>query len=114
MKGYSGLACDKSCSTYRSGTDCVATCPTGTFSDDYTMYCLGCPSNCQTCTAIDVCTECADHFNLRGGFCDPAYSWIMSLSLIVFLLSWYIFFADLMVPIIFWYIYFNLMQPQSK
>jgi len=87
MKGYSGTTCDKTCTTYRSGTDCVVTCPTDTYPDDYTMYCLGCPSNCLTCTAIDVCTECADQFTLRGGFCDPAsYQLLVSLSLIAFLL----------------------------
>lgn len=43
MKGYSGKACNESCSTYRYRSTCATTCPANTFPDDNTLNCIECP-----------------------------------------------------------------------
>lgn len=69
IPGYSGRGCENLCYTFRDGIDCVQSCPANTFSNDQTMYCIGCPANCSTCSAKDECTECEENFELVGGFC---------------------------------------------
>ncbi|CAD8147263.1 unnamed protein product [Paramecium octaurelia] len=89
IAGYSGRACEKSCTTYRDGIECVQSCSSNTFADESTMYCIGCPANCATCSAKDVCTECEDTYLLVGGFCQPlpTYSLILVTSIIALFLA---------------------------
>ncbi|CAD8054509.1 unnamed protein product [Paramecium primaurelia] len=89
IAGYAGRACEKTCNTYRNGIECVETCPTNTFADDFTKYCIGCPANCDTCSAKDVCTLCEDSYQLVEGFCQPlpTYQLILVTSIIALFLA---------------------------
>lgn len=53
------------------------------------MYCIGCPANCATCSAQDVCTLCEDSFELVVGFCEPlpTYSLMLVTSIIALFLA---------------------------
>ncbi|CAD8091415.1 unnamed protein product [Paramecium primaurelia] len=89
IPGYSGRGCENLCYTFRDGIDCVQSCPANTFSNDQTMYCIGCPANCSTCSAKDECTECEENFELVGGFCQPlpTYSLMLVTSIIALFLA---------------------------
>ncbi|CAK87891.1 unnamed protein product (macronuclear) [Paramecium tetraurelia] len=88
IPGYAGRACEKACTTYRDGIECVQTCPANTFANDLTMYCIGCPANCATCSALDVCTLCEDTHELVAGFCElRVYSLMLVTSFIALFLA---------------------------
>ena len=77
------LNCDKCetnniCLTCKSGfvllmsanqTTCVTTCLTGTYLDSATNMCVGCSSNCSSCTSNANCLQCSSSMILHLGYC---------------------------------------------
>ncbi|KAM3133231.1 hypothetical protein pb186bvf_014659 [Paramecium bursaria] len=86
--GYSGASCQNTCTTLRRNDQCVTTCPSGTYPETQSQYCIGCPGNCQTCSNFNKCTVCKDGYVLKGDFCDNqpySLSSIIYLSIILIL-----------------------------
>ncbi|CAD8076722.1 unnamed protein product [Paramecium sonneborni] len=68
---YYGSSCElENCSKFKKGTECVDSCPSGYFLNKNINYCIGCPGNCAACSSYNLCTQCNDGYELRGGFCD--------------------------------------------
>lgn len=49
--------------------ECTQTCPSGTYTDNSTKYCVSCPISCKLCNNSTYCSECNTGYSFYSSFC---------------------------------------------
>ena len=51
-------------------TQCLLSCPIGTYTSENKTLCLPCNESCSRCLSLNQCTKCSKGFYLEGETCD--------------------------------------------